>query len=191
MSRVRRKLTFANVCSFLALVIALGTGGAYAANTIGSGDVIDESLLSQDIKNGEIGSVDLKNNATGSADVRNETLTGADIADQSGVDSCPDGTARILDQLCVVAGPMTQVTWAAAVSACSGGKRLPTLGEAVALYTLHNIPGVSNSEAIWTDQQDDYGESGGGAYRVSFGGSFELWPSALTARTVCVTTPTN
>ena len=29
-----RALTFANVCSFLALTLALGTGGAYAANTV-------------------------------------------------------------------------------------------------------------------------------------------------------------
>jgi hypothetical protein len=32
---LRRRLTFANVCSALALFVALGTGGAYAANTIG------------------------------------------------------------------------------------------------------------------------------------------------------------
>ena len=33
-SQIRRALSFANVCSFLALTIAMGTGGAYAANTV-------------------------------------------------------------------------------------------------------------------------------------------------------------
>jgi len=187
---MRKHLTYANIMATLAFLVAVAGGTAYAADTIGSSDVIDESLLSQDIKNGEIGSVDLKNNATSSADVRNEALTGADIADQSGVDTCPDGTTRILDQLCVVAGPVTHVTWAAALTACGGGLRLPTLGEAVALYHF-DIPGVQRSESIWTDQPDNYGQPGGGAYRVSYPGTFELWPSALTARTVCVTTPTN
>jgi hypothetical protein len=35
-ARIRRGLTFANVCSFLALVIALGAGTAYAANSVTS-----------------------------------------------------------------------------------------------------------------------------------------------------------
>ena len=32
------------VVAYLALFAALGTGGAYAANTIGSSDIIDESI---------------------------------------------------------------------------------------------------------------------------------------------------
>ncbi len=71
---MRSKLSFANVCSFLALLIAVGTGGAYAADTIGSADVIDNSLLSADLKN---------NQAVKSADVVNENLTGTDIANAS------------------------------------------------------------------------------------------------------------
>lgn len=50
--RLRPRLSYANVASTIALVAALGTGGAYAANTIGSDDIIDESIQAQDIKNG-------------------------------------------------------------------------------------------------------------------------------------------
>ena len=57
--QLRRRLTFANVCSFIALVVALGTGSAYAANTIGSDDIIDESIQSVDIKNGQVKPADL------------------------------------------------------------------------------------------------------------------------------------
>ena len=66
---MRKRLTFANVCSFLALLIALGTGGAYAANTV----------FSTDIVNGEVKSVDIGTGQVQSADVRNGGLKGADI----------------------------------------------------------------------------------------------------------------
>ena len=59
MSRIRSRLTYANVASSLALFLAVATGGAYAANTIGSADIIDESLLSQDIRNGDVKNADL------------------------------------------------------------------------------------------------------------------------------------
>ncbi len=78
--QLRRRLTFANVCSFIALVVALGTGGAYAANTIGSDDIIDESIQSVDLKNGEVKTADLGANAVGASKVANESLTLSDIA---------------------------------------------------------------------------------------------------------------
>jgi hypothetical protein len=71
------------VISTIAIVLALGTGGAYAADTIGSSDVIDESLLSQDVKNGQISAVDMKNNSVISRTVLDESLTGADIGNSS------------------------------------------------------------------------------------------------------------
>ena len=87
-ARVRSRLTFANVTSVLALFVALG-GTAYAVNTIGSDDVIDNSLVSQDIKNetirggdiapNTIGGGDVFDGAIASADVKNETLSGDDI----------------------------------------------------------------------------------------------------------------
>ena len=42
-SKLRSRLTYANVVATLALFFALG-GGAYAAATIGSAQVIDNSL---------------------------------------------------------------------------------------------------------------------------------------------------
>ena len=71
--KLRSRLTFANVVSMLALFVALATGGAYAANTIGSSDVIDDSLLSQDIKG---------KNGTATTVAENGTLTTADISGQ-------------------------------------------------------------------------------------------------------------
>ena len=53
----------------MSLFLVLTGGVAYAANTIGSDDVIDESLKSVDVKNGQLRS----------ADVRDETLPGGGL----------------------------------------------------------------------------------------------------------------
>jgi hypothetical protein len=49
LSRIRARLTYANLTATVALVVALG-GTAYAAATIGSKDVINDSLKSIDLK---------------------------------------------------------------------------------------------------------------------------------------------
>jgi hypothetical protein len=77
--RVRARLTYANVVATLALFIAVGTGGAYAANTIGSSDIIDESLLSQDIKNGEVKNADLAADSITSTRLANGSIQNSDL----------------------------------------------------------------------------------------------------------------
>jgi hypothetical protein len=68
---LRERLTYANVMSTLAVFLVLGTGTAYATHlVVNSSDVVDESLVSADLKNGS---------AVKSADVVNDTLTGTDI----------------------------------------------------------------------------------------------------------------
>jgi hypothetical protein len=54
----RKHLTYANVTASVALFVALG-GGAYAAATIRSGNVVDGSLTGADIKNESLHSVDV------------------------------------------------------------------------------------------------------------------------------------
>ena len=76
-----RLFTFSNVCSFLALTIALGTGTAYAANTIGSDDIIDESIQGIDIKNGQVRSADILNGGVGSVDLGADSVSATQIAD--------------------------------------------------------------------------------------------------------------
>jgi hypothetical protein len=76
----RRRLTFANVCSLIALVVALGTGSAYAANTIGSDDIIDESIQSVDIKNGQVKNADLAGSAVTSPKIASAAVANANIA---------------------------------------------------------------------------------------------------------------
>src|SRR4051794_34545768 len=82
LSKLRARLSFANVTSLLALFVALG-GTAYAANTIGSADVIDESLLSQDVKNGEVKNPDLGTNSVTSSRIATGNVFNSDLAADS------------------------------------------------------------------------------------------------------------
>jgi hypothetical protein len=61
-SRVLARLSYANVVATLALFIALG-GTSYAAATIGSGNIKDNSIRSRDIHNGTIAPKDLNASA--------------------------------------------------------------------------------------------------------------------------------
>jgi hypothetical protein len=71
----------ANVVAYLALFISLGGTGAYAANTIGSSDVIDESLLSQDFKNGEVKNADIGGNQVTTTKIKAGNVFESDLAD--------------------------------------------------------------------------------------------------------------
>ena len=77
---MRKPLTYANVMATLAVFIALG-GTAYAVNTVGSSDVINESLLSQDIKNGEVKVADIGQQAVATDELANGQVKAADIGD--------------------------------------------------------------------------------------------------------------
>jgi hypothetical protein len=109
-----------NVVAYIALFFALG-GTAYAAATIGSAEVIDNSLqtvdirddsdggglLSRDIRNdnqagGGLGSVDVRPNTLGGADVNESTLgrvpsagDSATLGGQTAVEIGPRGYAEV------------------------------------------------------------------------------------------------
>jgi hypothetical protein len=73
LSRIRARLTYANVVATMALFLAMG-GGAYAAATIDSADVVNGSLKSVDLSNTD---------GVRGADVRDDTLVGGGL---TGVD---------------------------------------------------------------------------------------------------------
>ncbi len=96
--RLLRGLTFSNVCSFLALTVALGTGTAYAADTVGSSDIINESILSVDIKNGEVRAADLVNNGVLSSKIAPGAVQVSDLhADAVDSSKILDGTIGRVD----------------------------------------------------------------------------------------------
>jgi hypothetical protein len=87
MSRLRARLSYANVTATLALFLALG-GTSYAALHLGSADVIDNSLRSRDIRNGGLLSRDLRDRTIRARDVRSESL-GSRVVKESALGTVP------------------------------------------------------------------------------------------------------
>jgi hypothetical protein len=78
--RIRRHLTFASVCSSLALTVALSTGTAYAASTIFSADIVDGEVKTPDLGAAAVTAPKIASGAVWSAAVRDGSLVGADLA---------------------------------------------------------------------------------------------------------------
>src|SRR3954454_20693802 len=83
MLRKLRPRSAYDVMAAIAFFIAVAGGTAYAANTIGSSDVIDESLLSQDFKNGEVKNPDLGTNSVTSSRIATGNVFNSDLAPDS------------------------------------------------------------------------------------------------------------
>ena len=77
LSRLRKRLTYANVIATVALFMALG-GVSYAATIAAK-----NSVRSSSIKNGQVKTADLAKNAVNSSKVKDGSLTGADVKDGS------------------------------------------------------------------------------------------------------------
>ena len=71
-----------DLVALLALFVALG-GTTYAAATIGSGDIKNNAVLSRHIKDGAVKNHDLAANSVGTGKVIDNTLTGADIKEST------------------------------------------------------------------------------------------------------------
>ena len=83
LARLRTRLTFANVCSFLALLIALGTGSAYAANTVFSTDIVDGEVKTADIDNNAVTTAKIRNGHVGNLDLAADAVDGTKIFDST------------------------------------------------------------------------------------------------------------
>ncbi len=83
LAAVRRRLTFANVTSALALFVALSTGTAYAAATITSADIVNGTIAQVDIAPNSLGTNVIKNDGVKSVDIRDGEVTSADVLDDS------------------------------------------------------------------------------------------------------------
>jgi hypothetical protein len=93
LTRLRKRLSYANIVASLALFIALG-GVSYAAtasrNTVRSSsirngevktaDIGSNAITSVKIKNGQVGSVDIANSAVNSAKIANGSVARGDLA---------------------------------------------------------------------------------------------------------------
>ena len=78
--RIQGHVTYANVVSTLALFLAIGTSGAYAANEWTGKNIKNGTVASVDVKNNSLASVDLKNGSVSGVDIKDGSLTAVDLA---------------------------------------------------------------------------------------------------------------
>lgn len=91
-TRLRARMTYANVIATLALFIALG-GSSYAALMITGRNVKDGTLTGADIKNNSVTSADIRDGSLLARDFRAGQLTSATSLQPSGGPAGPQGPA--------------------------------------------------------------------------------------------------
>jgi hypothetical protein len=82
LSRLRDRLSYANVVATLALFLALG-GSSYAVLEVGSDDVVNNSLRSKDIRNDTIRSRDIHDRTIRARDIRRDSLGSTVISEST------------------------------------------------------------------------------------------------------------
>jgi hypothetical protein len=85
MKMPRLRPSYANVTSTLALVVALGGTGAYAANTIGSGDIKPGAVKASDLGKNAVSSPKVKDGSLQLNDLDGSARTSASQAQRNGV----------------------------------------------------------------------------------------------------------
>jgi hypothetical protein len=78
--KLRARMSFANVVSVMALTIAMGTGGAYAANTIGSADIIDGEVKTVDLGADAVTAPKIKSNSVDTSEIVDGAIKTVDIS---------------------------------------------------------------------------------------------------------------
>jgi hypothetical protein len=77
--QIRKRLTYANVMSSIAVFLVLGGGAAYAAKKIGSNEIKGNSITTGKIKKNAITGSKIKKNAITTAKIKNGAVTGPKV----------------------------------------------------------------------------------------------------------------
>jgi hypothetical protein len=167
-NRLRASLSYANVIATLALFVALG-GTSYAVLHVGSGQVIDNSLRSSDIKNDTLRSRDIRDrtirardvrrNAIGSAVVKESalgTVPKAADADRVGGTTaqdlrvrCPADTVAKAG-VCVESAARSTSGFFGAINQCDdAGRSLPTMPQLDRFARSNSLAGVEWTSSVY------------------------------------------
>jgi hypothetical protein len=77
--QIRKRITYANVMSSIAVFLVLGGGAAYAAKKIGSNEIKGNSITTGKIKKEAVSASKIKKNAITTAKIANGAVTGAKL----------------------------------------------------------------------------------------------------------------
>jgi hypothetical protein len=144
LTRIHRRLNYANVVATLALFIALG-GSSYAVSKISGSQIRNNSIVGEKLKRNTIGGKRIKESSLGTVpSARNAGSVGGLTAQQLLL-RCPQGTLAAAD-VCVETQPRPPAIYDSAVDQCGTtdgpprpGRRLPTHGELRQALTFQQI----------------------------------------------------
>src|SRR5436305_5383436 len=160
LSKLRPRSIY-DVLAAIAFFAVVAGGSAYAAATIGSRDIKRNAVLSRHIKNGEVRNADLGSNSVGGGNVIDDSLTGKDLSESTlgtvpnaaQLGGQPASTYRLrcptalqlTADLCFEPGLRGSTDWNTAVETCRRAQRhLPSLTELAAVYNA--IDAAQNNE---------------------------------------------
>jgi hypothetical protein len=81
--QIRKRITYANVMSSIAVFLVLGGGAAYAAKKIGSNEIKGNSITTGKIKKEAVTAAKIKNSSVTTAKIANNAVTTAKIANSA------------------------------------------------------------------------------------------------------------
>jgi hypothetical protein len=145
LTRIRARLSYANVVATLALFVALGTGSSYAVSKISGSQIRNASIAGKKLKRNTIGGKRIKESRLGTVpSARNARRIGGLTAQQLLL-RCPQGTLAAAD-VCVETQARAPANYTSAVITCGGtdgpprpGRRLPTHGELRRAFDLDQM----------------------------------------------------
>lgn len=79
MKQIRKRITYANVMSSIAVFLVLGGASAYAAKKIGSNEIKGNSITTGKLKKNAVTTSKIKNNSITTAKIKNGAVTGPKI----------------------------------------------------------------------------------------------------------------
>lgn len=79
MKQIRKRITYANVMSSIAVFLVLGGASAYAAKKIGSNEIKGNSITTGKLKKNAVTAAKIKNSAITTAKVKNGAITGPKV----------------------------------------------------------------------------------------------------------------
>jgi hypothetical protein len=134
LTRLYRRLNYANVVATLALFIALG-GSSYAVSRISGSQLKNNSVAGKKLKRNTVGGKRIRESGLGTVpSARNAGRVGGLTAEDLLL-RCPEGTLAAAD-VCVEVQPRPPESYGAAVGTCGTidgpprpGRRVPTYGE--------------------------------------------------------------
>ena len=172
--KLRSRLTYANVASTLALVLAVGGGSAYAAARIGTSQIkyhavsapklANDAVTPSKVKNQSLSGTDIRDSSITTNDIRNGSLLATDFAANqlpAGPKGDPGPAAASIFGVVTADGGLTSGKGVTAMSGAAG-TYTATVGQDVSkCATLATLNGGANGNVTATP-------TGGNANQLTF-----------------------